>query len=293
MVFTRVAGGSTTYFLGEVTNQSFKWYFPVTYAIKTPLPLLIAIVTAIGIGIWGLAQTGFRNIFTKFSAYSRRHGLEVIGLAFIGFYSYIAITSNLNLGIRHLMPILPFVCFVVGSVGVRLVRRVGNKYLTAGAFVLLGSYVALTIATYPSFVSHFNQLIGGGGNAINYVSDSSVDWGQDLKRLKAYIDERPEMGVVNIDYFGGGDPRYYFCDRMFDEQNNLIRSAKGYDCSSSRFRQWRAQQGLPSGYLAVSETYLANDSWAAKFRGDSGYTELFSMTPVAKIGNSIYIYKLP
>ena len=293
MVFTRVAGGNTTYFLGEVTNQSFRWYFPVTYAIKTPLPLLIAIAGATAAGIWGLAQTGFRRIFTRFSAYSRRHGLEVIGVFFIAFYSFISITGNLNLGIRHLMPILPFICFVVGSVSVRMVRRANNKYLTGGALALLASYMIMTITTYPSFVSHFNQLIGGGGNASNFVSDSSVDWGQDLKRLKTYIDERPEMGVVNIDYFGGADPRYYFCDRVFDAEGNLVRNAKGYDCTGSRYKEWHANYGLPTGYLAVSETYLANDRWGALLRGDRGYVDLYSKEPVAKIGNSIYIYKLP
>lgn len=293
MVFTRVAGGNTTYFLGEVTNQSFKWYFPVTYAIKTPLPLLIAIVGAAAAGVWGLTQTGFRNVFTRFSAYSRRHGLEVIGIFFIAFYSFISITGNLNLGIRHLMPILPFICFVVASVSTRMVRRVNNTYLTAGAFALLASYMALTVATYPSFVSHFNQLIGGGGNASNYVSDSSVDWGQDLKRLQTYIDERPEMGVVNVDYFGGADIRYYFCDRVFDEAGDLVRNAKGYDCTGSRIKEWHANFGLPSGYLALSETYLANDRWGAMLRGDRGYVDLYGMKPVDKVGNSIYIYKLP
>lgn len=293
MVFTRVAGGNTTYFLGEVTNQSFRWYFPVTYAIKTPLPLLLAIVGGLAASIWGLAQTGFRGLFTRFSAYSRRHGMEVISLAFIGFYSFISIAGNLNLGIRHLMPILPFIAFVVGSVSVRLVRRINNRYVTAGAFAMLGTYMALTVATYPSFVSHFNQLIGGGGNAANYVSDSSVDWGQDFKRLQAYIEARPEMGVVYVDYFGGAEPRYYMCDRVFDASGALIRSAKGYDCTGSRYKEWHANYGLPSGYLAVSETYLANDRWGAKLRGDRGYVDLYRMKPVAKIGNSIYIYKLP
>jgi hypothetical protein len=293
MVFTRVAGGNTTYFLGEVTNQSFRWYFPVTYAIKTPLPLLIAIFGGLAAGIWSLAQTSFRGILTRFSAYSRRHGMEVISLAFIAFYSFISITGNLNLGIRHLLPIFPFICFVVGSVSVRLVRRFNNVYVTRAAFALLASYMVLTVATYPSFVSHFNQLIGGGANADKYVSDSSVDWGQDFKRLQAYIDARPEMGVVHIDYFGGAEPRYYMCDRVFDDNGELVRNANGYDCTGSRFKQWRANYGLPSGYLAVSETYLANDRWAAKLRGDRGYADLYTMQPIAKIGNSIYIFKLP
>ncbi len=293
MVFTRVAGGNTTYFLGEVTNQSFRWYFPVTYLIKTPLPVLVGIIASLGLGIWGLAQTGLRKIFTRFSAYSRRHGLEVIGLFFIGFYSFISITGNLNLGIRHLMPILPFVCFVLGSVATRLVRRFKNRYVTAGAIALLAAYMVTTIIAYPSFVSYFSPIIGGGGNAQKYVSDSSVDWGQDFKRLQTYIEAHPEMGVVNLDYFGGADPRYYMCNRLFDENGDLIRSAKGYDCTGARIKDWHANYGLPHGYLALSETYLANDRWGSKLRGDRGYVDLYSMEPVAKIGNSIYIYKLP
>jgi preprotein translocase subunit SecG len=293
MVFTRVAGGNTTYFLGEVTNQSFKWYFPVTYLIKTPLPILIAIITSFGLGIWGLAKTGFRKIFTRFSAYSRRHGLEVIGLFFIAFYSFISITGNLNLGIRHLMPILPFVCFVIGSAGTRLVRHLHNRYFTAGAIALLAAYMLTTIIAYPSFVSYFSPIIGGGGNASKYVSDSSVDWGQDFKRLQTYIEAHPEMGVVNLDYFGGAEPRYYMCNRIFDQAGNLIRSAKGYDCTGARIKDWHANYGLPHGYLALSETYLANDRWGAKLRGDKGYADLYKMQPVTKIGNSIYIFKLP
>jgi len=293
MVFTRVAGGNTTYFLGEVTNQSFKWYFPVTYLIKTPLPVIIAIISSFALGIWALAKTGFRKIFTRFSAYSRRHGLEVVGVFFITFYSFISITGNLNLGVRHLMPILPFVCFILGSVGTRLVRRLHNRYFTAGALALLAAYMISTIIAYPSFVSYFSPLIGGGGNASKYVSDSSVDWGQDFKRLQTYIEAHPEMGVVNLDYFGGAEPRYYMCNRIFDDAGNLVRSAKGYDCTGARIKNWHANYGLPHGYLALSETYLANDRWGAKLRGDRGYVDLYSMEPVAKIGNSIYIFKLP
>ena len=293
MVFTRVAGGNTTYFLGETTNQSFKWYFPVTYAIKTPLPLLLAAVAGLAAGLWGLAKTGFKSVFTRFSAYSRRHGLEVISLLFIAFYSFISITGNLNLGIRHLMPILPFVSFVVGSVMVRLVRRLNNRIVSFGAVGLLMLYMAFTVAAYPSFVSYFNQLIGGGGNAGKFVSDSSVDWGQDFKRLVSYVDQHPEIGVINVDYFGGAEPRYYMCNRLFDEAGNLIRSAKGYDCKGSRYNEWHAQLGLPHGYLAVSETYLENDRYAHKLRGDRGYTDLYNYQPIQKIGNSIYIYKLP
>lgn len=292
MVFSRVSGGNTTYFLGEVTNQSFKWYFPVTYAIKTPLSLLIVSFVGIVTGLVSVLKHSLGKWPSRFKRYSQQHPVEVVALMYIAFYSGISISGNLNLGIRHLMPIIPFVCFVVGSFSVRFARRMQNHAITAAGLILLAAYVAAAVFSYPHYLSYFNQLIGGGRNANKYVSDSSVDWGQDLKRLKAYVQQHPDISTLHLDYFGGGEPKYYFCDRVY-KNHMLVRNSKGYDCTKSVYVEWHANYGLPHGYLAVSETYLENDRWASKLRGDVGYTGLYDVKPYAIIGNSIYIYKLP
>lgn len=297
MVVNRVDGGNTTYFLGEVTNQSFAAYFPVTYLFKTPLPLIILAMMS---GLTG-AFLYFRRkplaVWHKFRDYAREHFIELTSLLYIGYYSYLSVTGNLNLGIRHLLPIMPFVIILVSVCTVKAYGHLKGKFNKAFGYAmlaaLLGWYAIGSLAAYPAYVAYFNELIGGGGNAHKYFTDSSVDWGQDLIRLKKYVDARPEIDQIAVDYFGGGDPRYYFCRRKLDEAGALIKSAAGYDCSKSKYVEWHAEQGIPgTKYFAVSETFLMNDLYYAPKRGDSGYEAIRDLTPTAKIGNSIYVYKL-
>ncbi len=45
-----------------------------------------------------------------------------------------------------------------------------------------------TVSVYPHFTAFFNQAAGGPAQGANYLVDSSLDWGQDLKKLKTYMD---------------------------------------------------------------------------------------------------------
>jgi hypothetical protein len=178
----------------------------------------------------------------------------------------------------------------------RAIRKDGNAYpLWLSAVVLAGMvwYGASTALAAPYFIPYFNEIAGGSGNAGQYFSDSSVDWGQDLIRLKHYVDAHPEIDKIAIDYFGGGSPDYYFCDRRYNDNGQLITSSVGYDCSKSKYEPWHAQYGEYHGdYIAVSETFLENDRWYAAREGHDGYKYLREREPVAKIGYSIYVYKL-
>lgn len=294
MVFNRVSSGNTTYFLGQVTNQSFASYFPVTFGIKTQIGLLILIALALLTATFEYFAKSPWRVWKKFSDYARLHLVELGSLLFIALYSYVSITGNLNLGIRHLLPIMPFVFLMVAKRTVAFFGHHSGSLKTWVLAILLGWYGLATIFIYPSYVAYFNEFIGGPSNADKYVSDSSVDWGQDLKRLKTYVDARPEIDKIAVDYFGGGDPQYYFCDRAYRSDGSLIADASGYDCSESKFVDWHAQFGIPTkaNYIAVSETFLMNDIYLAPQRGDVGYSQLRSQTPIAKIGYSIYVYKL-
>jgi hypothetical protein len=158
---------------------------------------------------------------------------------------------------------------------------------------LLVWYGLSSALTFPNFLSYFNEAIGGQGNSGRYFSDSSVDWGQDLKRFVSYVKSHPEIHHIALDYFGGGVPEYYFCQRRYDESGNLVASAEGYDCSHSPYEPWHSKYGRYSGqYIAVSETFLENDRYYSNLDHMEGYAYLRAMEPIAKIGNSIYVYKL-
>lgn len=307
MVLNRVDGGNTTYFLGEVSNQSFRWYFPLSYLIKTPLAeLILLVIVLVGLGLRTLSHIKQNNISKLLSLqyywlgikkYTTEHFVEMAFLLFIIFYSYLSITGNLNLGIRHLFPILPLIMILVAKGVVSLISRIKNQEYKFSAKLILGIllvwYAGANFWIFPSYVAYFNELIGGPGEADQYVSDSSLDWGQDLKRLHAYVNTHPEIKKIAVDYFGGGYTRYYFCDRKYDISGAVIPNVGGYDCDKSPFIEWHAEYGRPpTDYIAVSETFLTNDLFWSKQRGDTGYEWLRAKEPIAKIGYSIYVYKI-
>ena len=88
-------------------------------------------------------------------------------------------------------------------------------------------------------------------------------------------------------------PEYYFCQRKFDDHGHIVATADGYDCTHSKMEEWHSQYGEYTGqYIAVSETFLENDKWYAELNNSPGYQYLRDRTPIAKVGYSIYIYKM-
>ncbi len=294
MVIGRVGGGNTTYFLGTVSNQSFVWFFPLTYLIKTPIPLLILIITALYLGAIKYLKNRPFKVWSHFRQFAQKHFLRLAALLYVIIYAFTSISGNLNLGIRHLLSMFPFILMLVAYSSVTLVRKTKLKrvWVVSITVFLTGYYALANLLTHPSYIAYFNELIGGPGNAYKYVTDSSIDWGQDLLRLRDYVDKN-NIEKIAVDYFGGGEPKYYFCERKYSPDRSLIKNASGYDCSHSPYVEWHAQNGLYRGYMAISETFLMNDLYYAPFRGDIGYSALRQMLPIAKIGNSIYVYKIP
>jgi Dolichyl-phosphate-mannose-protein mannosyltransferase len=294
MVFGRVTNGSITYFNGEVSDQSFPLYFPEILIIKTQVAFLALGLITLGLMLAGLYRRGLIRVI---GATIREH-LALFTLGFFAVcYFVTSVAGNLNLGIRHILPIFVPLFILVAVATAQTARRLaGTRWRVASASalaILLTWYTVATLWIYPSFTAYFNELIGGPGNAYKYVSDSSVDWGQDLLRLKQYVDAHPEITHLALDYFGGADARYYFCERTYDSSGLLIANTDGYDCADSIYESWHPENGPYTGqYIAVSETFLENDRWYSIQRGDRGYDDLRNMRPIAKIGYSIYLFKL-
>ncbi len=298
MVINRVQSGNVTYLLGDVTNQSFVWYFPVSFVFKTPLPMLILILATLGAGIVGYAHKTPLKVWSNFRSYAQDHFTELTCLLFIAYYSYLSITGNLNLGIRHLFPMMPFVFILVAKKSVDLYHNAGKpKHKQAVAIatgVLMSWYVIGAFLQFPAYLPYINEAFGGSSQASKYLSDSNVDWGQDAKRLATYINNNPDIDKIAVDYFGGADMHYYMCKRRYDKSGQLIRNASGYDCGGSKYIEWHVDYGKPhTKYIAVSETYLVSDLFYQKYRPRPyNYQWLRDKTPIKRIGDSIYIYKV-
>ncbi len=197
MVFARVAGGNTYYFLGGVSKTATPMYFPAVFLLKETLPLLLLIVSSIGYGVFRLASTLRERtapVGRLVARYFEEHITEVTMFGFILFYSYLSITSNLNIGFRHLFPMIPFIYILVTAVVWDVCRRLRahspdhHPLIRTLSVAFVFWIIAIPILAYPSYISYFNTAAGGHENGYQYVTDSNYDWGQDLIRLRQWVD---------------------------------------------------------------------------------------------------------
>jgi len=277
MVFGRVAGGNTTYFFGEVTNQSFRAYFPMVFLIKEPLPMLILLFFSIAIGLTMMLKNNLpefpKKIWTNIKSYLDGHIAEFSMLSFIALYWYISITGNLNIGLRHLFPTFPLMYILIAKqatvFGSRITKNY-RKYFWSAISILIIWLAAETAFAYPSYLAYFNQTVGGSKNGYKYVTDSNVDWGQDLKRLEKFVSDN-DIQKIRVDYFGGGDVQHYLGDKAI---------------------MWHSALGQEPGWYAISATFLQNSLYYKITEGIPDYEWLRERTPTAEIGGSILIYKV-
>jgi len=275
LITQRASGGHTTYFLGEISAAGWKNYFPIVYLIKIPLAFHILTLIALFYAVWLIRKQFWQNTFSRAKNWVRNHFPEFAMISFIVLYWLTSLTSNLNIGVRHLLPVLPFTILLVSAVILRLLKEpfLKLKYAFLGILIFWQAFSVISI--YPHFLSYFNELAGGPDQGYIYTVDSNLDWGQDLKRLKNWVDEKG-IDKIYVDYFGGGDAEYYL---------------------KEKYTPWwgtKDPQELPQGsYLAISATFLQGGRGepAPGFDQPAGYYRwLNKYTPVTKIGYSIFVY---
>ncbi|MDP2864155.1 MAG: glycosyltransferase family 39 protein [bacterium] len=275
LVFQRAAFGHTTYFLGEISAAGWKNYFPIVYLIKETLVFHILTLIALLYAAWLIKKPFWQNTFQRLKGWIRNHFPEFAMLSFIGIYWITSLTSDLNIGVRHLLPVFPFTMLLVGATIIKLLKApfLKIKYLILGGLILWQVFSIVSI--YPHFLAYFNELAGGPNQGFVYTVDSNLDWGQDLKRLKKWVDEN-KIDKIYVDYFGGGDTKYYL---------------------KEKYAPWQGTQDpneFPKeNYLAVSATFLQGGRGlpAPGFNQPWGYyLWLNKYQPIAKIGYSIFVY---
>lgn len=179
------------FLLGEYSITGWRSYFPIAFAIKTPLATIILLLA-------GVAALVLRRA-------KARDPVLLAGLvAFVVVYGGYIINSRLNIGHRHLLPLYPLFYVLAGAASAWWTARAG-RWLVCGGVVWLAAANAFI---YPDYLAYFNELMGGPANGYRCLLDSNVDWGQDLLRLAAYSRQHP-LEPVKLAYFGSGLPTYY------------------------------------------------------------------------------------
>jgi len=283
MAFQRTGGGDVTYFLGEISGAGWKSYFPIVYVIKEPLAFHILLIMALLYLAWLIKKPFWYKPLKRIYSWIKSHFTEFAMLTFIVIYWAVSLKGNLNIGVRHLLPIFPFSILLVSRVTTLWLKPPFLKLKTVSLILLLTWQAISVIAIYPYFLAYFNESVGGADQSYIYVVDSNLDWGQDLKRLSQWVDEKG-IDKIYVDYSGGYDTRYY--------------SAEKYYLKEKHAPWWgtRSPEELPKGsYLAVSAFFLQRGRGkpAPDFHDTTGYYDwLDKYTPVEKIGYSIFVYRI-
>jgi len=165
----------------------------LAFLFKTPVSLIILFFAGLALSHRGWPAP-------------QRHA-RVFVLLPLFVYLGAAMTAKLDIGVRHLLPLYPLVLLVAGSV-VAAAFAVHRKLLVAAIIALFLVQIAEVVAVYPHCLAFFNRFVGGPKNGYKYLADSNIDWGQDLKNLKKWMDAN---GVkrINLGYSGFPDPASY------------------------------------------------------------------------------------
>ncbi|HKY44698.1 MAG TPA: hypothetical protein VJM50_16525, partial [Pyrinomonadaceae bacterium] len=85
-----------------------------------------------------------------------------------------------------------------------------NRKWARLVIALLLIHAFSSLRTYPVYLAYSNELWGGPSNTYKYLTDSNVDWAQQLKATKQYLDQRGVKDCWFV-YFGEGiaDYKYY------------------------------------------------------------------------------------
>jgi hypothetical protein len=227
-------------------------------------------------------KEAWKKIFTSLSHFVKNNFTEIAMLIFLAIYWGASITSNLNIGVRHILPTFPFVYVLISGQVKRLFEKIKHKkkLVIVSWCIVVGLmiwYAFASLSSFPYYLTYFNELVGGAKNGYIYVTDSNLDWGQDLKRLVKWVDEH-NIQKIKVDYFGGATVSYYLKDK---------------------YEEWHAEYDpakAKGSWLAISATFLQQNR-AIPTKGfpfqTNKYLWLEAYKPVTVIGNSIFVYYIP
>src|SRR5581483_9737027 len=259
VLFVMKTNHRASYLLGQVSLDGFWLYFPFAFAVKTPLPTLILLAVAIVLWIRRRRVTAAEGF------------LALSALAYFAF----AVVSRMNIGLRHILPVYPFLYVLLGGVAASFWK---SQSRTPRLFVcVLAVWLVTGLArVHPDLLTYFNEIAGGPANGYKMLVDSNLDWGQDLKGLKQYA-EKNNLEPIYLSYFGTADPCYYGL-RFVGLPNPY---ATPLACPQVPPRS-------PPAFIAISATHLV--STYLKYL--HSYDWLMRMQPASRIGNSIFIYDI-
>ena len=260
-VLTHVGDGHQSFFLGQLSSDGWWLYFPVTFLIKTPL-LWLALVSV------ALVLVAQRRVGWRVAAFTLLPAAVLFAAA---------VVSRLNIGYRHILPVLPFLLVLIAHALPALLPGRAPRWSSRAAAWMIGLGMVVTVVValwiHPHHLAAFNLAVGGPAQGYRYLGDSNLDWGQDLRALAelAAATDPP----LNWSYAGSADPAYY---------GLTTPSLSGPDDAAGH--SFSPANPAPGRY-AISASHL---------QGVLAESDLFDWfrrrSPVDSLGHSVLIYEV-
>jgi len=183
----------TSYVLGKVYAHGVWFYFPVAFLIKST------------VGVLALLTLSLIAIATRRLSHRREILFLVVPVIF---YLLVALTVGMNIGVRHILVVYVFLYVLIGGATWALMQKSRKWAYAVGVLLLI--HTASSLLAFPNYIAYANELWGGPSQTHKYLTDSNADWGQQLKSVKQYLDQRGVKDCWFL-YFAEGvaEPSYY------------------------------------------------------------------------------------
>ena len=270
------------YFLGEVSSRGWLTYFPFVMLVKTPLGTLALIA---------LSLIGYR----LGKPLTRKEAIFVVAPAAL-FFAAMAL-ARVDIGVRVILPVYPFLFLLAGRIatfgmrnektslpsGSRLNEERSSNPQSAIRIpqflllvVALGATAVSSLRVGPHQLAYFNELIGGPEQGFRYLGDSNLDWGQDLKGLRDYV-QREGLPIIYLSYYGTAPPNKYGISYQFMPSAGYLTIPP---------EEAVVPSNAPRHVFALSVGNLQG----TYLKDPNLYRWLWDRPPTATIGHSIRIY---
>lgn len=186
------------YLNGALSVDGWWYYFPVAFLYKTSAALHLLLLAAVA----GLVKANPRPTFRAVASSQLRAPL--IGLIVFG---GALLTSNLDIGFRYALPVLPLVCLIAAA-GTAALWRSAARPMRGLLVILVIWFSGSTLAFYPHFLAYTSEYGPGADRGHQVLLDSSLDWGQGLLDLRSWMDTKG-IDQIYLSYFGSAVPAGY------------------------------------------------------------------------------------
>ncbi|MFO8058064.1 MAG: glycosyltransferase family 39 protein [bacterium] len=235
------------FFLGQVSQEGWWYYYPVLFLMKEPVALLLLIAA----GLLTLKRE---------PAFQRPEKTVALAVSLSFLFAFMFLNQK-NIGIRHLLPIYPFLFLWLA----RLARvRLRRGFFPAAAWILVAAIALRAFIIHPDYLVHFNHLVGGprGGLKLSVVGE---DWGQDVAALGKFC-RKKDIQKIYYKHYGTADPEAY----------------------GVPYAKYRCNMKEPGWYAF----HVVDLRRGGHKRREECYRPFMNREPEAILHHTIYVYKL-